>query len=57
MLDLCPCTAEVLSGNTELIAIEGAEKGAEMIRRPHSIKRTVAAKLRSYGLRFDCVGR
>jgi hypothetical protein len=57
MLDLCPCTAEVLPGNTELNAIEGAEKGAEMIRRPHSIKRTVAAKLRSYGLRFDRVGR
>jgi hypothetical protein len=32
-VDLCPCTAKVLPGNAESIAIEGAEKGAEIAQR------------------------
>ena len=28
--NLCPCTAEVFCGNPYLIAVEGADKGAEI---------------------------
>ncbi len=54
--DLCICAAEVLRGNLQFLAVEGAEKGAEMIYDLHCIadRRGEAPQ---HGLRFDRVGR